>query len=66
MEVPRHGGAAVVALFGGCGYTGSETRLGLLARLLDTEPGDVEGRQEQQGQQGRDEEAADDRVDRRS
>jgi hypothetical protein len=39
-----------VALFGGSGYTRSETRLGLLARFLDPEPGNVEGRQEQEGQ----------------
>src|SRR5258708_34030379 len=41
-------------------------RLGLLARLLDTEPGDIEGRREEQGLQACDEQAADDCVVHRS
>ena len=35
------------------------------ARLLDPEPGDVEGRQEEEGQQGCGQEAADDRIGHR-
>src|SRR6516162_5918142 len=37
------------------GHTRAETGLGLLARLLDAEPRDIEGRQEEQGQQSHDE-----------
>jgi hypothetical protein len=40
-------------------------RLGLLSWLFDAEPGDIEGRQEEQGEQSRDEEAADDGVGHR-
>ena len=39
-----------------------DPHLSLLCRLLDPEPGDIEGRQKQQGQQGRDKTAADDGV----
>src|SRR5271167_746969 len=62
IRPPGSSVVALVALLGGSGHPRSEARLGLLARLLDPEPCDVEGGQEEQGQQGRNEQAADDGV----
>src|SRR5271169_673693 len=49
-------------LLGGSGHTCGETWLRLLSRLLDAEPGDIKGRQEQQSKQRRDKEPPDDRI----
>lgn len=41
-----------MALFGDSGHRGFETRFVLFSRLLEPEPGDIEGRPEEQVQQG--------------
>ena len=50
-----------MALLGDSRHPLWETRFGLSSRFLDPESGDVEGRQKEEGEQGRDKEAADDR-----
>jgi hypothetical protein len=57
-EQPRHDMSR--RLFRDSRHPLREAHLGLFSRLLDPEPGDVEGGKEEEGQQGRDEEAADD------
>jgi hypothetical protein len=65
VEDPEYGGGAG-AIHLRIGYARSEARFGLFSGFFDPEPGDVEGGKEEEGQQGRNEEAADNGVGHRA